>query len=140
MSPPREARHSLGKDSDDSDLLRDLETPARIRTCSSLQGCGSAPYPHPLGGKGLVFSDVQRFEGFPWPNSFIPAVIAMSGKGIFSGSHKKSELCREEAGGIPIPHGGPDATWVSVGCTSHTHTCSFAILFLPEGTRGGRVK
>ena len=111
MSPPKEACYSLGKDWDDSDLLRDLETPQGIQMVlipAGPRGCGSAPYPHPLGEKGSGLSDKQSFEGFPWPDSFIPAITAMTGKGIFFGSHKSIGKRKEAS-----PH--PVEDWVPLG-------------------------
>lgn len=106
ISPPKGACYHLGKDWDDSDLLCDLETLKQIQMVlipAGPSGCGSAAYPHPLGEKGSGFSDIQRFEGFPRPDSLIPAIIAMTGKGIFFGSRK---IYQKEAGGITAPRGG----------------------------------
>lgn len=143
MSPPKEACYSLGKDWDDSDFLHDLEATKQIQMVlvpAGPRSCSSAPYPRPLGEKGPGFSDIQRFEGFPWPDGLIPVTIAMTGKGIFFGSHKINEIYRKETGGITTPRGEPGATWVCVGCTSRTHTGSFATLFVPEAVRGGSAK
>lgn len=138
MSPPGEPCCSLGKDWDGSDLLCDLGTPKRIRTVLVPAGPGLSTLPSPWAEKGSGFSDIQRFEGFPWPNSLLPAIIPVTGKGIFFGSHKISEIYREEAGGITTPRGGPGGAWASVGRTSHTG--SFATPVLPGGVGGGGVK
>lgn len=97
-----------------------LKHPRACRSSSSLHGRG----PRPLGEKGPGFSGVQRFEGFPRPGRLIPAITAMTGKGICFGSHGISEIYQKEAGGIIAPRGGPGATWVCVGCTSRTHVVS----------------
>lgn len=87
-----------------------LKHPSEYRRCSSLQGCGSAPYPRPLGEKGSCYSDIQKFEGFPWPNSLLPAITAVTGKGIVfleatrsAGSVGK----RQEASPHPVDGRGP---------------------------------
>lgn len=84
------------------------------RPCRA-RGLQLSAIPTAPGQKGFAASDMQRFGGFPGPDSLIPAIIATTGKGSFFGSCKITEIYWEEPGGITTPWPGRTRHHLGVG-------------------------